>query len=67
MEESAKIFTSILEGKGTPAQNAAVIANAGMALYTGHQDEGLAQALNRAKEALQSGKALQAFKKLLNQ
>src|SRR5690349_14601951 len=33
VEESAKIFLNILDGNGTVQQNAAVIANAGMALY----------------------------------
>ena len=55
----------VLEGKGTAAQNAAVIANAGMSLYAGHQDQGIAKAMDRAREALVSGKALEAFKKLL--
>ncbi len=45
MEESAKIFMNMLEGKGTKAQNAAVTANAGLALYAGHQNEGLQKAL----------------------
>jgi anthranilate phosphoribosyltransferase len=66
VEESAKIFMNVLEGKGTKAQNAAVTANAGLALYAGHQAEGLQQAISRAKEALESGKALQAFKKLID-
>lgn len=66
VEESAAIFMKVLEGKGTPAQNSAVIANAGLALYAGHQSEGLETAINRAKEALESGKALDAFKKLIN-
>jgi anthranilate phosphoribosyltransferase len=65
VEESAVIFMKILEGKGTPAQNAAIIANAGMALFTGHQQEGIAVACAKAKEALESGKALNAFKKLI--
>jgi anthranilate phosphoribosyltransferase len=65
VEESARIFTSVLEGKGTPQQNAAVIANAGMALFAGHQKEGLAAAMNKAKEALLSGRALTSFKNLL--
>lgn len=65
VEESASIFMRILEGKGTPAQNAAVISNAGMALYAGHQAEGLTTALLKAKEALESGKALESFKRLL--
>lgn len=65
VEESAVIFMNVLEGKGTPQQNAAVIANAGMALYAGHQKDGLEKAIHHAKEALESGKALQMFKKLL--
>jgi anthranilate phosphoribosyltransferase len=65
VEESAKIFVKILEGKGTEAQNSAVIANAGMALFTGHQSEGIETAIARAKESLLSGKALEAFKKLI--
>jgi anthranilate phosphoribosyltransferase len=66
VEESAKIFMKVLEGKGTAAQNAAVIANAGMALFAGHQKEGIPVALAKAKETLESGKALQAFNRLLN-
>jgi anthranilate phosphoribosyltransferase len=66
VEDSAKIFINILEGKGTSSQNAAVIANAGMALFAGHQSEGLPAAIENAKEALVSGKALKAFKNLLN-
>ena len=66
VEESAKIFTNILEGKGTAQQNAAVVANAGMALYCANQKDGLENAINRANEALVSGKALKSFKMLLN-
>src|SRR5882672_1712038 len=61
MDESAKIFMNILEGKGTAAQNAVVIANAGMALYCADQKSGLQNGLAKAKEALESGKALIAF------
>ena len=66
VEESAKVFLNVLEGKGTKAQNSAVIANAGMAIFAGHQSEGIQKAVDRAREALESGKALSAFKKLLN-
>lgn len=66
VEESAKIFMKILEGNGTAQQNSAVIANAGMAIYCGHQQEGLPSALSKAREVLESGKALASFKKLLN-
>jgi anthranilate phosphoribosyltransferase len=66
MDESAKIFMDVLEGRGTPAQNSVVIANAGMALFCGDQKSGIQPALAKAKEALVSGKALIAFKNLLN-
>jgi anthranilate phosphoribosyltransferase len=65
VEESSRVFMDILEGKGTLAQNAAVVANAGMALYTGNQQDGIVAAVQRAKEALESGKALRAFRKLM--
>src|SRR5688572_6789752 len=38
VEESAAIFMSVLQGKGTEAQNAAIVANAGMSLYAANQD-----------------------------
>ncbi len=66
VEDSARIFVDVLEGRGTPAQNAAVIANAALALFAGHQSDGIERALSRATESLESGKALQSFKKLLN-
>ena len=66
VEDSAKVFMNVLEGKGTTAQTAAIIANAGMCLYAGHQQEGLLRAMERAKEALESGKALKSFKNLIN-
>jgi anthranilate phosphoribosyltransferase len=67
VEGSAKIFLQVLEGKGTQAQNDAVVANAGMALYCGNQKGGLAAAIQRADEALKSGKALEAFRLLVGQ
>ncbi|MEM9391801.1 MAG: anthranilate phosphoribosyltransferase [Bacteroidota bacterium] len=66
IEESAKIFESVLKGNGTQAQNQVVTANAGMALYCANQKEGKIDAMARAKESLKSGKALEAFKKLVN-
>ncbi len=65
VEESAKIFMTILEGKGTKEQNAVVTANAAMALYAADRSKGLLNCVALAKEALASGKALQAFKKLI--
>jgi anthranilate phosphoribosyltransferase len=66
VESSAAIFLKVLEGKGTPQQNSAIIANAGMALFAANQKEGVKAALAKAEEALISGKALASFKKLIN-
>jgi anthranilate phosphoribosyltransferase len=66
VEESAKMFLNILEGNGTKAQNAVVIANAGMALFCADRKGGHEKAIGRARESLESGKALETFKRLLN-
>lgn len=64
--EAAKIFTKILEGEGTWAQNAVVLANAAMALHgTGHYKE-YDHAYAAAVESLESGKANKAFTKLIS-
>jgi anthranilate phosphoribosyltransferase len=65
VEESATIFMQILQGKGTKAQEAAVIANAGMALFCSNQSAGLEVAIAKASESLVSGKALECFKRLI--
>lgn len=63
---SAKIFEDVLKGEGTRAQRQVVLANAGMALYTAHPEEGMEASVTKAAESLDSGKALLSFKKLLN-
>lgn len=66
VEEAARLFLSILKGEGTPAQQSAVVANAGMALFCCNQKLPMSDALARANEALQSGKAYESFKKLMS-
>ena len=66
VKDSAKIFEAVLKGKGTAAQNNVVTANAGMALYCADQLNGKDNAIAKAKESLESGKALAAFKALIN-
>ena len=64
VESSAKIFKSIIAGKGTEAQNNVVCANAGLAIATvnniSHQD-----GFNLAKESLANGKAKQSLEQLI--
>lgn len=66
IEESARIFLNLLEGKGTKAQNEVAIANAGFALYCAGKGT-LEESIAKAKESLESGMAMQKFKKLINQ
>lgn len=66
IEESAKIFYNILDGKGTAAQKDAVCANAGFALFTSGNANSPEEGVGLAKESLASGKAMKAFKDLLD-
>ncbi len=63
IESSAIIFTNILKGKGTEAQNNVVCANAGMAIATS-KDLSPKEGFELAKESLLTGKGLEALKKL---
>lgn len=65
VEEAAKIFSRILEGKGSKAQSDVVIANAGMSLYGSGFVPSLEEAVDKATEALKSGEALKKFKKFI--
>ena len=66
VEASANIFMEILQGHGTTEQNSVVVANAGMALYCANRNAGIDSAIARAKESLESGRALKTFKKLID-
>jgi anthranilate phosphoribosyltransferase len=63
--EAGKIFMDVLQGRGTLAQNAAVIANAAMALHGVNPALSLEDALATARESLESKKALRSFEKLM--
>ncbi|KYP13467.1 anthranilate phosphoribosyltransferase [Flavihumibacter sp. CACIAM 22H1] len=65
VEEAAKIFLKILDGKGSWAQNAVVLANAAMALKSTGQYPSYEAAYGAAVESLESGKARNALKKLV--
>lgn len=65
VEEAAIIFNTILSNRGTKPQNSAILANAGLAIATVDQLE-IKVGIERALESLESGKALQSFKKFLS-
>jgi anthranilate phosphoribosyltransferase len=66
IEKSADIFLKILAGKGTTEQNNVAISNAGLALYCGKELSSFPEGISIAKESLESGKALESFKKFLS-
>ncbi len=63
IETSADIFMSILNGKGTEAQNNVVCANAGMAIATVQKLTPL-EGFEKAKTSLLSGQGLDVLQKL---
>jgi anthranilate phosphoribosyltransferase len=63
IEESADMFTNIISGKGTEAQNNVVLANAAMAIATVTKCSPL-EGFELAKESLFSGKGLKALQTL---
>jgi anthranilate phosphoribosyltransferase len=65
-EEAAKIFLKILKGEGSWAQNAVVIANAAIALSSTGNYPSYEHCYNLAVESLESGKAYNAFQKLIS-
>ncbi|GGN15181.1 anthranilate phosphoribosyltransferase [Dyadobacter beijingensis] len=67
VEDSARIFMNVLNDTATPSQKQAVLANAAMALYCANPALSLTDAVETARESLESKKALQAFKKLIEE
>lgn len=65
VEEAAKIFTTILKGEGSWAQNAVALANAAMALFCTGNYKTYDAAYQAAVESLESGRANEALAKLL--
>ncbi|MBD1396055.1 anthranilate phosphoribosyltransferase [Pontibacter sp. JH31] len=63
--DSAEIFVRVLQGKGTQAQTEVVSANAGMAINCARPEVAIPEAVQMAKETLQSGRAYTLFNKLI--
>lgn len=66
VDEAAKIFLSILRGKGSWSQNAVVLANAAMALNCTGNYKAYDDAYQAAVESLESGKANKCLEKLIS-
>ncbi len=64
IKDAVKIFTDVLEGKGTDAQNSVVIANAAYGIQT-ISGNSIEESIEKAKDSIFSGKALKVCKTLL--
>jgi anthranilate phosphoribosyltransferase len=65
VDDAAKLFLTILKGKGTWAQNAVVLANAAMALNCTGNYKTYDDAYHAAVDSLESGKANACLEKLI--
>lgn len=66
VKEAAEIFSSILNGEGTEAQNNAVLANAAFALKIIDKNKSFETAFEEAKDSLFGLKAKESLNKLVN-
>jgi len=66
VDEAMKIFVNILENRASPARKDVVVANAGLALQTCFPDKSLEECLAQARESIESGSAMHAFKTLMD-
>ncbi|WP_439181603.1 anthranilate phosphoribosyltransferase [Carboxylicivirga taeanensis] len=64
--EAANIFKTIVEGKGSEAQNNVVIANAALALNCYSPTKGLEQNIEDARQSLLDGKAAKVLSTLIS-
>lgn len=63
--EAMKIFDDVLEGKATPSQKNVIIANAACGVSILDRNLSIEDSISIARESLDSGNALRAFKKFL--
>ena len=64
-EEAIRIFDSVLENTATESQKNVVLANSAFAIQVLHQGISIEEALAEARESIDSGKALAAFRKFV--
>lgn len=62
LEDAARIFVNILEGKGTTEQSNAVLANAALGINLVHPEKSLLECVEIARESLHSKKAFNKLK-----
>lgn len=65
LDTAAKIFTNVIQNKGTDTQKNVVLANAAQAIRCFEPNKSISACTELAKESLESGKAYTCFKKLI--
>ena len=63
--ESHKIFYSVLDGTASEAQKTVVLANAACGISIINRNLSVGESLAIARESLESGKAMESFKKFV--
>lgn len=66
IEEAAGIFSDVLKNKTTDARKSVIVANAAVAIQCYKKNVSLSDSVVIAKEAIESGRALETFNKLIN-
>ncbi len=64
-EDAKKIFDSVLEGTCTEAQKSVILANAACGISVMDYNKSIDESIAEARESLDSGRALAAFKKFV--
>ncbi|MCD8073284.1 MAG: anthranilate phosphoribosyltransferase, partial [Alistipes sp.] len=62
---AARIFDDVLSGRGTPAQENAVVANAAFAIRNFEPAMPIADCIAKSRESIASGSALRTFKRFV--
>lgn len=65
VEEAAAIFDNVINGKASPAQIDCVIANAAFAIHTLEPETSIIDAIDQARNSIQSGRAADTFRKFV--
>jgi anthranilate phosphoribosyltransferase len=66
LQEAADIFLTVLGNRATIEQKNCVMANSALAISCFHKGKSLNESVDMARESIDSGKALQCFKKLMD-
>lgn len=64
-EAAARIFDNVLNNRATPAQKDVVTVNAAFAIRTMSPERSIEECVNIARESIESGRALNVFRKFL--